>query len=352
MERKPPSLAGPLWVIGIGLLILGMGVGFMAYVLWEKRAEAKRPAPQPPPTPEEVRQMVRSNRVTAMPSTRVIPPTRPAPASPTNASIPTPTPPAALEPESPPAGRSPDFSGFAGGVTAAGAGSVIFGRVTLRGTPPPEVAITVTDPNCGKAAPLPTQTRFYVVGKDGGLGDVFVYLHPASVVAASLRATGKRFQFAIPTEPVLVDQVGCEYQPHVLGIQRGQTLLVRNSDKTLHNNHFTPTVQGNQEVNRAHMPGGPDQPYVWPQPEVFLRLKCDVHPWMFSYIGVLDHPYFVVSAANGNFAILGVPPGRYVLEAVHRKTHGRGGNGLQREIEVKAGESLQLDFEIAAPAPR
>src|ERR1041384_3884103 len=128
----------------------------------------------------------------------------------------------------------------------------------------------------------------------------------------------------------------------------GRPVVVRNSDQTLHNIHFTPTIEGNKEINQAQF-NGSNLSFIWSKPEVFLRLKCDVHPWMFSYLGVLDHPFFSVSDTNGVFALAGVPPGRYVVEAVHRKTHGRGGNGLQREIEVKAGENLQVDFEIEAP---
>src|ERR1051325_9707775 len=166
MESKPSSLAGPLWVVGVGLLILGMGVGFMAWVLWEKSAATNRLAAKPPPTREELEAMIRSNRAAAMPSPRALAGNRAGPASPllsnSNAAV---TLPDGSGPGAAPASavsseRSADSAGAGGGGPVVSHASTVFGRFTIRGTPPPEIPIAVTDPNCGKAAPPPTSTRF------------------------------------------------------------------------------------------------------------------------------------------------------------------------------------------------
>ena len=210
----------------------------------------------------------------------------------------------------------------------------ITGKVTLKGTAPAETPITVTDPNCGKVKPPVSKTRFYAAGKDGGLADVFVWLKEGVTAKPAPAAS-----------PVVLDQVGCEYTPYVIGAQTGQKINVKNSDQTLHNVHPTPSVAGNKESNRAQMFGGAPLEFAFDNQEVFLRFKCDVHPWMFSYVGVVGHPYFAVTDADGNFTIKGVPPGKYTVEAVHRKSHLKGGNGLAKEVTVDAG-GAKADFVV------
>jgi plastocyanin len=162
----------------------------------------------------------------------------------------------------------------------------ISGTVTLKGTPPPEKEIPQIkeDPNCGKLHTEAVKTRFYVVGANNGLGDVFVTLK---------EITGKSMGPSAP--PAVIDQKGCEYQPYVLAVQTGQKIVVKNSDPVLHNIHPTPTAPGNKEENKAQMPNGPDLTFSFPSPETFLRVKCDVHPWMFAYLCVVDSPYIAVT---------------------------------------------------------
>ncbi|HEY6168575.1 MAG TPA: hypothetical protein VI454_11085 [Verrucomicrobiae bacterium] len=210
----------------------------------------------------------------------------------------------------------------------------ITGKITLKGTPPPETPITVTDPNCGKAKTPVSKTRFYAVGKDGGLADVFVYLKAGVTTKPAPSAT-----------PAALDQAGCEYTPYVVGVQTGQKITVKNSDQTLHNIHPTPQVAGNKESNRAQMAGGPLLEFTFDNPEILLRFKCDVHPWMFAYVGVVDHPYFAVTDADGNYTIKGVPAGKYTVEAVHRKTHLKGGGGLTKDVSVDAS-GAKADFVV------
>lgn len=211
----------------------------------------------------------------------------------------------------------------------------VTGKVTLKGTPPPEKALPL-DPNCGKlweGKEKPT-TRFYVVGKNGELADTFVWLKEGVKDKGPGGANAK---------PELIDQVGCEYVPYVTAIQTNQKLLVRNSDPVLHNVHPTPAVVGNPEKNLAQLPKGKDLEFVWPKEELFLRYKCDVHPWMFAYVSVVDHPYFAVTGEDGSFKIPNVPPGKYTVEVFHRKA----GKATQ-EVEVPASGAKDLSFALEA----
>ena len=200
----------------------------------------------------------------------------------------------------------------------------ITGVITITGTPPAEKEITplMENADCAKMHHTTPTTHFYVVGAKGELADVVVCLKGV---------TGKSTGASAP--PVVLDQKGCLYTPQILAIQTGQKLVVKNSDDCVHNVHATPTVPGNPETNQAQGPGAPDLTYTYTQPEMFLRFKCDVHPWMFAWVSVFDHPYFAVSGADGKFVIKNVPPGKYTIEAAHRKL------GTQtQDVEVKQAD--------------
>ena len=233
----------------------------------------------------------------------------------------------------------PTFKALAGAILVAGIATAqageITGKITLKGTPPPEKVLPL-DPACGKLWPNEKpKTRFYVTGADNGLADVFVYLK------------GGDLKPDANAKPALLDQKGCEYVPHIIGLQTGQKLLVRNSDPVLHNVHGTPKI--NKEFNLAQMAGGKDIERTFDQSEVFVRMKCDVHVWMFAYVGVVGHPYHAVTDKDGNFKISGVPAGKYTLVAVHRKTHGSEEKGLTQEVTVgDAPVSATFTVEAAA----
>ena len=225
-------------------------------------------------------------------------------------------------------------------VTTISAGDII-GKITLKGTPPAEKNLPIaSDPFCGKlyaGKPIPT-TRFYLVDAHGGLADTFVYIKSG--------LDGK--PIPAPVGTVEIDQIGCEYLPYVFGLQTGQKLHVKNSDPLMHNIHVTPSASsGNKESNKAQMAGGKPYEYVFDSPEVFLRFKCDVHPWMFSYGGLVNHPYFAVSSVDGTFKISNVPPGDYVVEAVHRKTHPRGTGVTQKVTVGPAGGKADFSIEVS-----
>ncbi len=205
----------------------------------------------------------------------------------------------------------------------------ITGKITLKGTPAAEKDLPL-DPTCGAIHPT-KKTRLYVVGKGGELADTFIYLKEG--------VTGT--SFPVTAEPLLIDQKGCEYNPYVSGAMVNQKIEVRNSDPVLHNVHVMPANAGNKESNTAQMPKSKDQVYTFPTEENFMKFKCDVHPWMFSYVTLLKHPFFAVSGTDGTFKIANVPPGKYTLEAAHRKA------GKQTmEIEVPATGSKEANFTL------
>ncbi|HTQ49564.1 MAG TPA: carboxypeptidase regulatory-like domain-containing protein [Candidatus Acidoferrales bacterium] len=219
------------------------------------------------------------------------------------------------------------------GAFAATAADII-GTVTLNGTPPPEVPYTplMNDSTCGAMYKTAPTTHFYVVGPNHELADVIVFLKGV---------TGKSTGASQP--PVTLDQKGCLYTPQILAIQTGQKLVVRNSDSCIHNVHIVPDPQsGNPESNQVQMPGGPDLDFTFSKPEMFMKFKCDVHPWMFAWVSVFDSPYYCLSGANGKFVIKNVPPGKYTVEADHRKLGTR-----TQDVEVKDSDvTVNFAFDV------
>ena len=211
-------------------------------------------------------------------------------------------------------------------VDTANAGTVT-GKVTFAGTPPAPTPIKLSsDPYCQKANPgLATETE--VVGKDGAVENVFVYVKDG---------LGNQ-TFAAPSEPVTLDQKGCHYTPHVLGIQVGQPVQIVNSDDTLHNVHGL--AKANKEFNQGQPIQGMKMTHTFSTKEVMIPFKCDVHGWMNAWIGVLDHPFYAVTAANGTFSLKGLPPGTYTVEAWHEKL-----STQTQTITVGAKETKNVAF--------
>jgi plastocyanin len=191
-------------------------------------------------------------------------------------------------------------------VDPATAGTIT-GKILFEGTAPTPAPIKMTaDPKCMQEGMTVTDESL-LVNADGGLKNVFVYVKDG---------LGNRV-FPVPTEPVVLDQQGCHYVPHVFGVQIGQPVEIRNSDPTLHNVHAV--AEANQEFNTGQPIQGMKTTHVFTVKEIMVPFKCDVHGWMKSYVGVLDHPFFAVSATDGSFTISGLPPGTYTIEAVHEK---------------------------------
>jgi plastocyanin len=221
----------------------------------------------------------------------------------------------------------------AAALQSASAGDIT-GTVTLKGTPPKERDITPLkdDANCGKFHSTMPTTHFYVVGPNQELADVVVSLQGVS---------GKSTGASAPT--IELNQQGCEYSPQILVAQTGQKITIKNSDPVLHNVHAVPKVDGNKEMNAPQMAGSDALAVSFDKPEMFLKFQCDVHPWMFAWVSVFDHPYYAISAKDGTFKISNVPAGKYTIQAAHRKA-----GMVTQEIEVKAGAPAKVDFTLEA----
>lgn len=158
---------------------------------------------------------------------------------------------------------------------------------------------------CEKLHSKPVAEEVIITGKGAALANVFVYIKSG--------LEGKVFEPS--KEAVVLDQHGCMFVPRVIAVQTGQTLAVKNSDPVSHNIH--PMPQNNREWNQQQSPGAPDLQRRFGFPEVMIPVKCNVHKWMRSYIGVLSHPYFAVTGSTGEFAWTNIPPGEYVIAAWH-----------------------------------
>jgi plastocyanin len=218
--------------------------------------------------------------------------------------------------------------------TAARAADII-GTITLKGTPPAEGDLSsymkdYADCTAMYGDKLPT-THFFVVGPKGEFADVVVSLKGMS---------GKSTGASAP--PAVLDQKGCIYTPQIFAVQTGQKLAVKNSDHCIHNVHCTPAMAGNDEHNDAQMSGGADLTYTFAKPEMFIKFECNVHPWMRAWVCVFDHPYFSVSDKDGKFVIKNVPPGKYTVEAGHRKL-----GSQTQDVEVKDSDTtVNFTFEV------
>jgi hypothetical protein len=191
-------------------------------------------------------------------------------------------------------------------VDEAKAGSVT-GRVLFEGNPPESAPLTMaSDPACAAANAGGMRVETYMV-RDGGLDNVFVYIKDGL----------GNYYFDVPTAPVKLDQQGCRYVPHVFGARVGQPIEISNSDNTLHNVHALANV--NREFNFGQHFKGMKNTEVFTAREVMVPFKCDVHGWMTSYGGILDHPYFAVTTNGGTFELRNLPPGTYTVEAWHEK---------------------------------
>jgi len=212
------------------------------------------------------------------------------------------------------------FSSYSGEIT---------GRVTLKGTPPPERIVDLTSyPTLAAKHPKGLTTRHYQTGREGGLQDVLVYVRG--------NFDGRVFEQP-RTSPVL-DHVNGLFQPYMMGVRVGQELQLKCSDGVPCSFHAAPKINRSFSIGM----GRGTVPRAFTEPEVPVRFKCDLHPWNYAYVGVFAHPYFAVTDEQGRFTIPGVPAGRYSLEIFHPK------GGTNAQPVVVTDKVTAVDFEVTA----
>lgn len=207
--------------------------------------------------------------------------------------------------------------------------ATVSGKVAFTGTAPARELIKMeADAFCKAAHSEPVSTQDVVINSNGTLEWVLVYVKE-----------GVSRSYPPPTDPVTLDQHGCQYRPHIFGIQAGQPLRILNSDGTLHNIHALPKI--NAEFNIGQPFQNMETMKKFDKPEVPLRFKCDVHKWMGAYCGVFNHPFFAVTNEQGTYEIKNLPPGNYVIEAWQEKY------GAQTQnVTVSGSETKTLDFSF------
>ncbi|MEP6715096.1 MAG: carboxypeptidase regulatory-like domain-containing protein [Terriglobia bacterium] len=185
---------------------------------------------------------------------------------------------------------------------------IVSGRVLFQGDAPkmPQIDMS-SNPNCERQHHAPQYAETVVVNKNGTLRNVFVRIKDGLPKA----------QWPVPAKSAVLDQNGCVYEPHVLGIMEGQDLEIVNNDPVNHNVHAE--CQINAAWNESQPPRAEHKFKKFTAEEILFPVTCSVHPWMRSYIGVSAHPFFAVTGDDGSFSLKGVPPGTYTIEAVHEK---------------------------------
>ena len=213
------------------------------------------------------------------------------------------------------------------------AGGTITGKVKFTGTAPRNKAIDMSEEAACKAKyKTPPTEETVVAGAANALANVFVYVKTGVPAGQT---------FTAPTTAVVLDQDGCRYHPHVLGIMVGQPLEILNTDPLLHN--IKAVAKSNRPFNVSQPSAGMKTTRTFTAPEVMVNLECNVHSWMHAYAGVRPDPFFAVSKDDGSFTISGLPPGTYTIEAWHEKF------GTQTATVTIAGtESKTANFTFAA----
>ena len=184
-------------------------------------------------------------------------------------------------------------------------------------------------PACARAHSTPQKSQEVLVNDNGTLKNVFVY------VKSGLPDK----QWSPPGGAIKLEQKGCMYEPHVMGVMTNQEIEIINDDPTNHNIH--PLPKDNKEWNESQPPKGDPKKKAFARQEVMIPVKCNVHPWMRAYIGVVAHPFFAVTGDDGTFTLKGVPPGTYKIEAWHEKFGTK-----EMDVTIAPKDSKTADFEF------
>jgi plastocyanin len=205
--------------------------------------------------------------------------------------------------------------------------ATVSGSVKFDGTAPKPAKIDMSqDPACKGSNAAET-----VVADGGNLANVFVYVK---------EGLGDR-AFDVPKDSVVIDQEGCKYHPHVLGVMTGQNVEIKNADETTHNIH--PTPKDNREWNESQPPKAAPIEKTFAREEIMLPVKCNQHPWMKMYVNVVKSPFYAVTDKDGKYEIKGLPPGDYTLAFVHEKL-----GEQDQKVTVAAKDSKTVDTTFKA----
>ncbi len=209
----------------------------------------------------------------------------------------------------------------------------IAGRINFEGTPPARKEVThlSKDPVCAAAHKDPVYLEDGKVNSDGTVPNAFIYI----------KSGAEKLHLRPPAKPAVLDQVGCIYTPHVLGVMVGQELDIASSDPTTHNVRIT--ARNNPGWNHSQPPGGAPLKKKFAHPEIMISVDCNQHPWMEAYIGVTSNPFFATSGSDGKFSIADVPAGEYTL-AVWTSQFGT----QEQKVTVQAGQTTTADFNVKA----
>lgn len=219
-----------------------------------------------------------------------------------------------------------------GGTPAPTGSATISGTVSYDGQVPNLNPLDMgADPACAAKHDSPVMPDMLVLGDGNTMGNIFVKV-----------TNPPEGSFPTPSEPAVIDQHGCRYIPHVVGVMAGQPLQFLNSDGLLHNVHGLP--EENREFNIGMPATVTESSTTLNRPEPLFPVKCDVHPWMQAYVAVMSHPYFAVTDEDGQFTLEGLPAGTYTVEAWHERL------GTQTaEVTVDDGGSATADFTFSTP---
>ena len=209
----------------------------------------------------------------------------------------------------------------------------ISGTVTYSGAVPALKPIQMdADPGCAKKHGSPPANEMLVLGEGNTMANVFV----------RVKSGLAKKDYPAPTQPAVIDQRGCRYAPHILGVLKGQKVKILNSDGLLHNVHALPKV--NKEFNKAMPASVTETEVTFTEEEGMFTIKCDVHPWMGAHVQVMSHPFFAVTGKDGKFTIPNLPPGTYEIEAWHEKLQTK-----TTSVTIAGDETKTADFSFSPP---
>lgn len=206
--------------------------------------------------------------------------------------------------------------------------SSVTGTITFEGKMPKLGAINMdADPVCKSKHSGPVVSETLVLGEGNTMGNIMV----------SIKSGLPSAKYDTPSDPAVLDQKGCIYIPHVLGVMAGQEVKILNSDGTLHNIHTQ--SKANKAFNVAMPAARTEMTKKFKKVEETFKVKCDVHPWMGGWIRVFDHPFFDVTEKDGQFTLKNLPAGTYEIEAWHEKL-----GSQTASVTVGDGEAKAVDF--------